>query len=132
MKTLIFADLLAALWVGAAVPSAQSPTPSPLSPPCSHDPRSGRVGWAGTPAKIIQRRKPDLSKVAKPYPTGIVLVEAGIDDTGKVRTVCLKRGLRDDVSAAAIGAFRQWRFSPARTPEGQPWPVVMTFTVAIR
>ncbi len=109
---------------------SQAPAVPRAGAPCGHDPRSGRIGFPA--ARLLRRVEPDLRKVSRPYPTGVVILEAGIDETGKVKTVCVLRGLRDDVNQATIAAVRRWQFDPAHTREGQPWPVVMTLAVLIR
>jgi hypothetical protein len=52
-----------------------------------------------------------------------------------VQTVCLLRGVREDVDDRATAAIRQWRFEPARlrhsTPPLSAVPIVMTVTVRI-
>jgi protein TonB len=57
-----------------------------------------------------------------------VIVEAVIDETGKVSDVRVLRSVRllDD---AAREAVRKWRFTPTLL-NGTPVPIVMTVTVA--
>ncbi len=85
--------------------------------------------FASHPLKQV---RPDLSGVARPYPTGHVVFDVGLSDTGEVRSVCLVRGLRADVNAAAEAAVRQWRFEPARwRSTGAAFPIVITVGVTI-
>jgi protein TonB len=83
---------------------------------------------------VIQAPK-KVTHVAPVYPalalaarvSGIVVLEAVIDEDGHVREV---RVLRSTplLDQAAIEAVRQWRFSPTLL-NGQPVPVAMTVTV---
>jgi periplasmic protein TonB len=58
---------------------------------------------------------------------GIVILETVIDAEGRVESVRVLRGV-PLLDEAAVGAVRQWRFTPARL-NCQPVPVVMTVTV---
>jgi len=69
-----------------------------------------------------------MTSVAKPFPSGVVILELAINEKGVVVSSCLLRGIRDDFDKAAQLATRQWRFNPYR-PKGKPVGVVMTVTV---
>ena len=76
-----------------------------------------------------------VTEVAPVYPpialaarkSGLVILEAVIDEEGTVRQV---KVLRSDplFDRAAMDAVKQWRFTATRL-NGQPIPVVMTVTV---
>ena len=59
---------------------------------------------------------------------GIVILEAVISETGRVRDVRVLRSI-PLLDNAAIDAVRQWQFTPTLL-NGQPVPIVMTVTVS--
>jgi TonB family protein len=58
---------------------------------------------------------------------GVVIIEATIDTTGKVRDAIVLRSI-PLLDAAALDAVRQWEFTPT-VVDGEPVPVIMTVTV---
>ena len=58
---------------------------------------------------------------------GVVILEAVLDDRGRVESVRVLRSI-SMLDQAAVDAVRQWRFTPALL-NGQAVPVVMTVTV---
>jgi hypothetical protein len=52
-----------------------------------------------------------LTHVRKPPPSGVVILEIGVDLTGKVVSACVKLGVRDDFDKAAQTAAlaSQWK-----------------------
>jgi protein TonB len=58
---------------------------------------------------------------------GVVILEAVLDDQGRVESVRVLRSI-PLLDQAAVDAVRQWRFTPALL-NGQAVPVVMTVTV---
>lgn len=115
----------------------QSPAGRPSSQPaCRHDPAAIRphagLDASALAARPLKQVRPDLSGVARPFPTGAVLLEVGLGDTGEVKSVCLVRGLRADVDKAAEAAVRQWRFEPARwRSTGAAFPIVIEIALTI-
>jgi TonB family protein len=87
-----------------------------------------RVGCPGPPPRLLQRVDPDLTKVARPYPSGVAILEVGIDEKGHVLSACVLRGVRFDFDNAAQAAALKWRWNPMRL-NGKPIGVVMTVTV---
>jgi TonB family protein len=59
--------------------------------------------------------------------TGVVIIEAGIDETGSVTSARVLRSI-PLLDQAALDAVRQWRFTPTLL-NGQAVPIVMTLTV---
>jgi len=51
--------------------------------------------------------------------TGSVMMEAIVDENGRVQNVKVVRPLREDLDKAAVDTFKRWRFEPARK-DGQP------------
>jgi TonB family protein len=80
------------------------------------------------PPKRILHVAPDLTTVAKPYPSGVVILELAINEKGVVASSCLLRGIRSDFDKAAQLAALGWRFEPYLL-KGKPTGVVMTVTV---
>jgi protein TonB len=76
-----------------------------------------------------------LHKVAPVYPllaktthvTGVVIVEARVDDHGQVQMATILRGL-PLLDESALEAVRQWRYQPLLL-NGQPTPFVVVVTV---
>ena len=60
-----------------------------------------RVGCPGPPPKKLLHVAPDLATVAKPYPSGVVILELAINEKGVVVSPCLLRGIRSDFDKAA-------------------------------
>jgi TonB family protein len=87
-----------------------------------------RVGCHGTPPRLIQSVAPTLRKVARPYPTGVVILELGINETGRVISACVLRSVRTDFDQAAQAAALQWRWHPFLL-RGKPIGAVTTVTV---
>ena len=90
-------------------------------PPC-------RVGCPGGPPKKVRTLRPDLTNVAKPYPTGVVILELTINEQGVPVSSCVLRGIRADFDKAAQVATLGWRFEP-KLLKGKPVGIVMTVTV---
>jgi protein TonB len=105
--------------VGIA-PAAPPPPPEPIRPVHLH---------SGMKAPV------KTTHVAPVYPVvarqahiqGVVILEAVLDDQGRVESVRVLRSI-PMLDQAAGDAVRQWRFTPALL-NGQAVPVVMTVTV---
>lgn len=110
------------------------PTPpeNPIAPPPSDAfPPEGRPGPAGGPPVGEGGVEPAVlvSKVDPTYPEGAiraqiegsVVLDVGIDETGRVIDVQVTRGLPFGLSESAARAVRQWVYRPARGPSG-PMP----------
>jgi len=108
-----------------------SPTPPENpnpSPPSDTIPPEGRPGSAGVPPVGEAGVEPAVlvSKVDPAYPEpairaqieGSVVLDVGIDETGRVIDVQVTRGLPFGLSEAAARAVRQWVYRPARGPSG--------------
>jgi protein TonB len=105
--------------VGIAI-AAPPPPPEPIGPMHLH---------SGMKAPV------KTTHVAPLYPViarqahidGVVILEAVLDDRGRVESVRVLRSI-PMLDQAAVDAVRQWRFTPALL-NGQAVPVVMTVTV---
>jgi TonB family protein len=112
----------------SAAPQAEGlPAEGPV-PPRSEPPLE-RPGESVEPAVVVE-------KVDPPYPEpairaqieGSVVLDIGIDETGRVTDVQVARGLPFGLSEAAAQAVRQWKYRPARSAEG---PIPSRKTVRI-
>ena len=112
----------------SAAPQAEGlPAEGPVAP--RSEPPLERPGESVEPAVVVE-------KVDPPYPEpairaqieGSVVLDIGIDETGRVTDVQVARGLPFGLSEAAAQAVRQWRYRPARSAEG---PIPSRKTVRI-
>jgi len=72
----------------------------------------------------IRRVAVNLNQVRRPYPSGIAILEIGINEKGRVVSACVLRGLRSDFDRAAQAAAMRWLFTP-KVLHGQPVGVAM-------
>ncbi|HSD71665.1 MAG TPA: TonB family protein [Thermoanaerobaculia bacterium] len=99
-------------------------------------PRAPRPPSSGAPEGISIEPAVVVEKVDPPYPEvairaqveGSVVLDIGIDETGRVTDVQVTRGLPFGLSEAAADAVRKWKYRPARGPEG---PIPSRKTVRI-
>jgi periplasmic protein TonB len=78
---------------------------------------------------IVHRVKPRYTEPArKARLQGTVIVEAFIDETGRVRDIKVLKGLPMGLDRSAVDAVSQWVFEPA-TYEGRPVKVLYSLTV---
>lgn len=110
--------------VGGVVGGLPDAPPPPPAKPV-------RVGGdVREPRKVVHVAPvyPDLA--LKAGVEGVVIVEATIDERGRVRDATVLRGV-PVLDAAALEAVRQWVYTPTLL-DGVPTPVVMTVTVRFR
>jgi len=69
-----------------------------------------------------------MTAVARPYPSGIAILEIGVNEKGHVVSACVLRGVRPDFDTAAQAAASRWLFKPS-VLKGQPVGVVVTMTI---
>jgi protein TonB len=87
-----------------------------------------RVGGVISPPHKIADAAPVYPQLARAaHVSGIVIIEAIIDEQGAVRETRVLRSI-PLLDRAALDAVRQWRFTPTLL-NGQVVPVVMTVTV---
>lgn len=106
-----------------------SPAPPPPPPPQAPTPRTPvRIGGQVTAPALVKRVEPEYPFIAeKAHIGGLVILEATVDEDGKVETVAVLRSI-NLLDAAAIAAVKQWRYSPL-IMNGIPTPFVLTVTV---
>jgi protein TonB len=86
-----------------------------------------RLTAAMTPPVAIYKVQPRYTESARRSNTqGVVVVEAVIDEQGRVTDVRVLRGLPMGLDRAAIEAIQQWKFRPAMM---QDRPVKVYFTL---
>jgi TonB family protein len=94
----------------SAAASAHEVAP-PVTPQAEVQPEPA----AFKPPVIKKRVEPDYPESAmKDGITGTVVLQIGIDESGRVVEARVERGVRDDVDAAALAAVKQLEFEPAR------------------
>ncbi|HVE66419.1 MAG TPA: TonB family protein [Thermoanaerobaculia bacterium] len=103
-------------------PSAPAAPPPPVPPP-----RESGQGVA--PAVLVSKIEPEYPPQAiRAQAEGSVILDVGIDETGRVTDVQVIRGLSYGLSEAAAAAVREWRYRPAEGPGG---PIPSRKTVRI-
>jgi TonB family protein len=88
-----------------------------------------RVGGNVTRPERISGEDPQYTALArKGRVQGVVIVEAVIDEEGKVTDAKVLKGLPMGLDESALEAVKTWKFEPA-TLDGKPVPVYYTLTV---
>ncbi|HVR44418.1 MAG TPA: energy transducer TonB [Thermoanaerobaculia bacterium] len=89
-------------------------------------------GVSVTPPRVLVRVDPIYPAEAKlARVSGLVILEAIINEAGAVENVRVLKGLPFGLDQAALEAVRQWTFSPG-TADGKPVSVVFNLTVNFR
>jgi protein TonB len=111
-----------------AAPPLPPPPPPPL-PPAPKEPV--RIGGAIQSPALVKRVEPiypDIAVMAKVG--GTVILEAIVNDRGKVESVRVLRSVRF-LDQSAIEAVRQWEYSPL-VLNGIPTRFILTVTLRFR
>ena len=112
-----------------------SPVPDAVSPerPSAPAPPPGVGEGTIEPAVLVSKVDPSYPEAAiRAQIEGSVVLDVGIDETGRVIDVQVTRGLPFGLSDAAAEAVRQWTYRPARGPGGpipSRKPVRILFTL---
>lgn len=88
-------------------------------------------GQVAKPVKIWAPPPVYTEEAKKKLLTGVVILEAVIDQQGCMSNVHVLKGLPAGLDRAAVGAVRNWVFEPA-TLEGRPVRVWYTLTINFR
>lgn len=115
-------------------PSAPSPPSGPGVPlePSAEDLSPVRSGGEVTRPEKISGPNPQYTEIArKARIQGVVIVEAIIDKTGRVRHVRVLKPLPMGLDQSAVEAVSQWKFKPA-TLHGRPVDVYYNLTINFR
>lgn len=111
-------DMLHATWMTGA---------EPVSPPVGDQPY--RVGGDVKAPVVIRRVEPMYTEEARERRiSGIVIIEAIIDRTGRVTDAKVLKPLPYGLDQMALDAIRQWEFRPA-TLNGEPVEVFFNLTM---
>ncbi|HEX3557135.1 MAG TPA: energy transducer TonB [Thermoanaerobaculia bacterium] len=87
------------------------------------------LSFGMTKPEIVHQVQPRYSEIARRAGVqGTVIVEAVIDEQGRVTNERLIRGLPMGLDRAALEAIQEWRFKPALL-DGRPVKVYFTLTV---
>jgi protein TonB len=121
-------DLFAPGGIGTGPGVFQGPVSQSLAPPPPAPVVPVRPGGDIKPpvrTTYVAPQYPAIAKAAKIG--GTVILEAIIDETGRVRDVRVLRSI-PLLDAAAVAAVSQWRYAPTQL-NGTPVPVILTVTV---
>jgi TonB family protein len=119
MTTILRASFAVVLFLLASASLAQAP---PASEPY-------RVGGEVTRPEKVSGDSPAYTEIArKARVTGVVIVEAVIDEQGNVTDTRVLKGLPMGLDRTAVEAVETWKFKPA-TLDGRPVPVYFVVTV---
>jgi len=103
--------------ISARLPAPETNAAAGERPPAP--PRAPVTGGSVEPAVLVSKVDPEYPDAAvRARVEGSVVLEIGIDETGNVSDVQVTRGLPFGLSEAAAEAVRQWRYRPARGPDG--------------
>ena len=91
-----------------------------------------RVGGDVKPPKVLRTVFPKYPREAREARvTGIVVIEAKINNKGGIDGVSVLKGLGYGLDEAAADAVRQWAFAPA-TKDGKPVAVIFEVPINFR
>jgi hypothetical protein len=90
-----------------------------------------RVGCPDSSAALTETRhvEPTLGDLRRPLPSGVAVLELGIDLEGTVVTACVAKGVRDDFDKAAQAAALQSRWSVRKPLKGMERGFAISVTV---
>jgi protein TonB len=107
--------------LGGIVTEAPPPPPEPAKPL--------RIGGDVQPPALIHYVAPEYPEEAVWTNTsGMVILEAAVDERGEVLDVKVLRSIKL-LDQAAMDAVRQWRYKPVLL-NGRPHPFILTVTVS--
>jgi hypothetical protein len=109
--------------------STAKPPPSACRPSALRD--FCRVGCPDSSAALTETRhvEPALDGLRRPLPSGVAILELGIDLQGVVVSACVAKGVRDDFDAAAQAAALQGRWHVAMPLTGSERGFAIDVTV---
>lgn len=112
------------------VPDAPPPPPPPAPLPLPKAPL--RVGGLISTPALLHRVDPVYPSVAVAARIqGVVILEAVIDETGRVADARVLRSVNPLLDREAIDAVRQWRYTPV-VLNGIPVRVILTVTLSFK
>jgi len=100
-----------------------APLPKPTPPP-----RVVRVGGQLVAPELVQKVTPEYPELARTARlAGVIILEAQVDTSGRVKSVRVLRG-QPLLNDAAVDAVKQWRYRPLLL-NGVPTEFILTVTV---
>ena len=88
-----------------------------------------KIGSGVLPPKKVYAPQPLYTEDARQARIqGVVILEAIIDEQGRVRNVKVLKGLPEGLSESAVETAAEWEFEPA-TLNGEPVPVYFNLTI---
>ena len=110
----------------------RGPEPAGPSTSAGEDDAPAEAGGNTTRPILVTRVKPDYTRAAQMAGLeGDVVLEAVIDERGRVTDLQVLRGLDPGLDQAAVDAVRRWRFKPSLR-NGKPVKVFYILTVHFR
>jgi TonB family protein len=83
-----------------------------------------------TEPRLVEQVHPEYPEAARQARTsGVVVLDAVVATDGQVVDVRVIDSPAPSLAAAAMAAVRQWRFEPARRPNGEPVKVLYAITI---
>ena len=108
--------------------SALESKDDPITPPTISSRTPMRVG-NGVTAPILEKRvEVDYTACLGREVSGIAIIEAVVDETGKVRDAKIVKAVDPCLDEAALRAAREWKFRPGMF-ESKPVPVIFNMAV---
>jgi protein TonB len=102
--------------------------PPPPPPPPAAPPRPVRVGGQIKEPTLVRRVEPKYPSIAvAAHVEGTVILEAQVDENGRVQNVRILRSI-PLLDRAALDAVQQWQYTPVIL-NGRPVPFVLTVVV---
>jgi periplasmic protein TonB len=116
--------------VSAVTEGLVAGAPPPPPPPAPRAPV--RVGGQLHPPTLLHQVKPVYPEVAvRARVEGVVILEATVDERGRVIDVRLLKPAHRFLDGAAVSAVEQWQYAPLLL-NGHPTRFVLTLTLAFR
>ena len=105
--------------ISAPLPAPETNAAAHERPPSPAPPGAPVTGGSVEPAVLVSKVDPEYPDAAiRARVEGSVVLEVGVDEKGNVTDVQVTRGLPFGLSEAAAQAVRQWKYRPARGPDG--------------
>ena len=105
--------------ISAPLPAPETNAAAGERPPAPAPPGAAVTGGSVEPAVLVSKVDPEYPDAAvRARVEGSVVLEIGVDEKGNVTDVQVTRGLPFGLSEAAAQAVRQWKYRPARGPDG--------------
>lgn len=106
------------------------PLPPPPPPPVATKAAPVRIGGDVHAPALVKRVEPIYpSFAAAAQLEGLVILEAVVDDEGRVTDVTVLRAAHPLLDREAIAAVKQWRYTPLRL-NGKAHPFVLSVTLS--